>query len=126
MCTPLPRELDACGVDRRARLLLERVLAIRISGPGEQLSERPVLCLPDVTELVREQVVRRRQLADDDRAPEGVAAVAPEPGQAEEPRRDDDTHAVERDGLRIEAQPVEASFRALESRTLVGKSAHAR
>jgi hypothetical protein len=123
---PSRRELDPGGLDRRPRLPLERVLAIRIAGPGEQLGERPLLCLPNVAELVREQIVRRRPLPDDDRAPEGIAPVAPQARQPEEPRRDDDAHPVEGDGLRIETQPVEASLRTLESRAFVGKAAHTR
>jgi hypothetical protein len=82
-----------------------------------------VLALPDVAQLVGDQVVARAGdglVAQDDRPPERVPAVAPHLRQPEERRRDDDAHAAGAHGRRIGVEPVEARLRPLDERLLLG------
>jgi hypothetical protein len=86
-----------------------------------------VLHLPDVAELVRDEVVGRAapdRPPEQDRPPERVALVAAELRQPEEPRRDEDPHALDLHGTRVEVEAVEPRFRALERRPRL--EAHAR
>lgn len=74
-----------------------------------------MLELPDVAELVDEQVVVRLDgTAKQDQPPRGVAVEAPEPGQPEERGEDDDPHAVDPDRLRVPVEPVESCLRLFE------------
>ena len=84
-----------------------------------------MLALPDVAELVGEQVVRRaaiRRPPEEDRPPERVAVVAEEPRQPEEERRDDDPYAVGANGRLVQVERVEARLRARE-RSRAGQAA---
>jgi hypothetical protein len=73
-----------------------------------------VLELPDVAELVDDEVfVERRALQENEMAG-CVPAEAPEPGDAEQPRRDDDTNTAQVDRLRIELEPIQPCLRAFE------------
>jgi hypothetical protein len=73
-----------------------------------------VLHLPDVTELVHQQVVRGLCAPQQNRPPKSVALVATKAGPAKDPRDHNDANAVESHGLRIETEPVEADLRSLE------------
>jgi hypothetical protein len=73
-----------------------------------------VLHLPDVAELVYQEVVRGLFALEQDRPPERVAAITAQAGQAKDPWDDDETNAVEPHGLRVEIEPVETSLRPLE------------
>jgi hypothetical protein len=73
-----------------------------------------VLHLPDVTELVDQEVVRDLLAPEQNRPPERVAVVATQAGQAKDPRDDDHTNAVESHRHRVEIEPVEAGLRPLE------------
>jgi hypothetical protein len=70
-----------------------------------------VLHLPDVAELVRDQVVGGLRAPDEDRPHERVAVVALQERQAEEPRRDAEADAAQPDWAGIEVEPVEARLR---------------
>jgi hypothetical protein len=70
-----------------------------------------VLHLPDVAELMRQQVIgpsRIDWIAENDRAPEGVTAVTAKSRQSKEQREHDHPHALDPDSLRIERERVEA------------------
>jgi hypothetical protein len=73
-----------------------------------------VLHLPDVAELVHEQVVRGLCAPEQNRPPKSVALVATKARQAKDPRDDNEANAVEQHGLRVEIEPVEARLRPLE------------
>ena len=73
-----------------------------------------MLALPDVAELVGDEIVGGVVVPQEDRPPERVAPVPTKPGEAEEPRGDDDPHAVDLDGLRVPAERVETGLGALE------------
>jgi hypothetical protein len=73
-----------------------------------------VLHLPDVAELVYQEVVRGLFAPEQDRPPERVAVITTQAGQAKDPRDDDDANAFEPHDLRIEIEPVETSLRPLE------------
>src|SRR3954470_16624279 len=109
--------LDAAGLlDRAPRLHLVRVLRVAADEVGERHRERPVLHLPDVAELVREQVVVAglEPAAEQDRPVRAVAVEAAEPRQPEEPRDDEHADVARRDRARIELDPVEPRLRARE------------
>ena len=78
------------------------------------MRNRPVLRLPDVAELVRQQIVGGVVVADEDRPPERVAVIAAHLRDAERERRNPYTDALERDGTRIPIEPVETRLRSLE------------
>jgi hypothetical protein len=73
--------------------------------------ERALLHLPYVTELVRDEVVRRVGVAHEDRPHQGVAVVAAEPRHPEEPWRDEDPDPPQRDRLGVEVERVEPRLR---------------
>ena len=101
-------------VDRSPRLGLVRVVAVARRQVRPDDVRRAVLHLPHVAELVRDEVVGRVRAAQQDRPHERVAVVAAQAGQAEEPGRVDDPHAVDPDRLRIEVEAVEPGLRADE------------
>jgi hypothetical protein len=78
-----------------------------------------LLALPDVAELVREEVIRDVGVLQQDRPPERVARVAAQEWEAEEPRRDDDAYAVDADGCRVVVEPVEPRLRSVDARAEV-------
>jgi hypothetical protein len=78
-----------------------------------------MLHLPYVTELVGDQLVVCDEVgrAEEDRPVGGVAVEAAKPREPEEPRDDEDAHALQRDRARVEVERVEARLRAGERRT---------
>ncbi len=78
------------------------------------MCEGAMLSLPDVAELVRDEIVRRVGALQEDRPPERVAVVAAEAGDPEEPWRDEDAHALDAHGLRVVVERVEAGLRAFD------------
>ena len=87
---------------------------------GERHPERVVLHLPDVAELVADEVVpcARGQLAQEDRAPGGVAVEAAQPREREGARDDQDAHARDRDRPGVQREPIEPCLGALEDLSL--------
>src|SRR5712691_10492542 len=85
----------ARGLDRGARLGLVRVPLVADKEVRERHAERAVLELPDVAQLVDDQVLvlRPRRTPEQDRPVERVAVEAAEPRQPEEPGNDEDPHA---------------------------------
>ena len=81
-----------------------------------------VLSLPDVTELVADEVVvrgtRSGRILQQDRPPQCVTAVAPEVREAEEQGGDEEPDTVELHGPRIESEPVEPRSCPLERRPI--------
>jgi hypothetical protein len=75
-----------------------------------------VLHLPDVAELVGDQVLRDVGTAEEDHAVRREAVVALPGREAEEPRRDDELDAVDTNGPRPPVETVEASLRPDEAR----------
>jgi len=75
-----------------------------------------MLQLPDVAELVCDEVVARalERFAEHDRVPGGVTVEAVEPGEPEEPWPDEDANAVNPHRTRIGVEPVETGLRPLE------------
>ena len=73
-----------------------------------------MLPLPDVAELVRDEVVGDVRVTEEDRPPERVAREAPEPRNPEEPGRDDDAHSSDRDRGGVVVERVEPGLRVLE------------
>jgi hypothetical protein len=73
-----------------------------------------MLELPDVAELVRDQVVVEDRVLQEDQVPRGVAAEAAEPGHAEDPGHDEDPDPAQVDRARVEAEPIEARLRSPE------------
>src|SRR3954453_5926624 len=104
-------------------LLLVSIPVVADEEIGKGHSNRVMLHLPDVAELVRDQAVVGEQLAraEQDRPVRGVAVEAPEPRQPEEPRRDPDPHAAQRHGPRVQlAMPGEPLLRTHERVELRG------
>jgi predicted DNA-binding protein (UPF0251 family) len=109
---PTAEQAPSAGqVDRTPRLGLVRVGAVARRQVRPHHVGGAVLHLPDVTELVRDEVVRRVRAAKQDRPHERVAVVAAQARQAEEPGGVDDTHAVDPDRLRVEVEGVEPRLR---------------
>ena len=75
-----------------------------------------MLHLPDVAELVRDEIVAGslERLSQHDRVPGGVAVEAVEPGEPEEPGPDEDAYALDPHRARVEVEQVEAGLRPLE------------
>ena len=67
-----------------------------------------MLHLPDVTELVRHEVIRQVVGPQEDDPVQRVPIEAPEPGQAEEPRCNPEPDTVDPDGRRPPVQSVES------------------
>src|SRR5579864_5451697 len=113
-----PSELPQRSV---AGLRLVRVLRIPAQEIGQGHPQRVVLHLPDVAELVRDELLVGEQPAGpkQDRLPRGVAVEAPEPREPEEPRDDPDPDAAERHRLRIEGQSFEPLLRSRQRLTLL-------
>jgi hypothetical protein len=107
-----PATASAGQVDRAPGLRLVRVVAV----PRRQIRpddvRRTVLHLPDVAELVRDEVVGRVAPPEQDRPDEHVAVVAPQAGEAEEPGRDDHADAVDLHGPLVQPESVEARLGA--------------
>src|SRR5437660_880490 len=142
MCTPLPRSRSThvgtrfsytqtpatasltvtvtVKKSRPAGLLLVRVPVVPDQKIGEGHPHRVVLHLPDVTELVRDEldVGEQRPRPQQNRPVGRVALKAAEPRQPEEPRHDPDPNAAQRDRLRVERAPVEPLLRTRERVTL--------
>jgi len=76
-----------------------------------------VLHLPDVAELVDQQVVRGLCTPKENRPPQRVTVITTHAGQEKDPRDDEHVNAVEPHGLRVEIEPVEAGLRSLEPLT---------
>ena len=81
-----------------------------------------VLVLPDVAQLVGDEVVGGfgERLADEDQRTHLVAVEAPEPRQPEQPRDVQDPHVGQADRTWVEVEPVEALLGAGERRDLLG------
>jgi hypothetical protein len=73
-----------------------------------------MLALPDVAELVREEVVRWIGASQQDGAPERVSVVAAKSGDPEEPRRYADAEAIDAHRLGVVVERVETCLRAGE------------
>jgi hypothetical protein len=73
-----------------------------------------VLHLPDVAELVRDEVVRDIGAAQEDHEVRREAVESAPGREPEEPRRDDDPDPPDADGAGPPVEPVEARFRADE------------
>src|SRR5712691_8995863 len=78
-----------------------------------------VLHLPDVAELVHEQVLAGVLRPEQDRAVERVPVEAADPRKPEEPRDDENAHTAQRDRPRVEVEPVEPLLRLRESSPLL-------
>ena len=109
----MPRLLDSAP-----GLLLVRVPRIAVDEVGERHRERPVLQLPDMAELVRQEVVARllHRLLEQDQPPGRIAVEAAEPRKPEERRDDEDADALDADRLRVEVEPVEPGLRPAKRR----------
>ena len=105
----MPRLLDSAP-----GLLLVRVPRIAVDEVGERHRERTVLELPDVAELVSQEIVAGllHRAPEQDHSPGRVAVEAPEPGQPEERRDDEDAHTLDPYRARIELEPVKPVLRA--------------
>ena len=79
-----------------------------------------VLHLPDMAELVGDQVAVREKgvRAQKDRPVDRVAVEPANPWKPEEPRDDPDPDTPERHRPRVEVEPVEPELRAFERVTL--------
>ena len=87
------------GASPRRRAGLALVAVRRVAAEiGERHRERVVLHLPDVAELVREQVVVVGRRAQENRVPGRVAVEAAKPRQPEEHRHDEDSHPLDPTG----------------------------
>ena len=95
-----------CG-HRRAGFDLVRVRAIAVPEVAERHPKRPVLLLPDVTELVRDQVVRRHAPAQQDRPDQAIAVEAAHEREPKDPGRDHHADAGDPHGRGVEVEPVE-------------------
>jgi hypothetical protein len=73
-----------------------------------------VLELPDVAELVDDEVLVHPGPLQQDEMPGGIAAEAPEARHGEQPRHDDQPDAVEVDRHGIERKPVQPRLRPPE------------
>ena len=80
--------------------------------------ERPVLHLPDVTELVGDEVVAAvmRLPAQQDDEMRRVAVETPQPWEPERRFRDDEPHALDAYGPRVPVERVEACLRRHQRR----------
>jgi hypothetical protein len=103
------------GLDRPLRLFLVPVSRIAGAEVRERHRDWVVLHLPDVTELMAEEILVAVRLAKEDRVPGGVAVEAAEPGQTEEKRCHEYVYVLDPHGPRIEVEPVESGLGALES-----------
>src|SRR5688500_18235407 len=79
---------STCELDRAARLELVAVLAVAAAHVGQPHPQAAVLLLPDVAELVADQVVGDlgERAPEEDLLARLVAVEAPEPRRAEQPR----------------------------------------
>ena len=104
-----------CQLDRAAGLELVRIARVAAE-VGQRHPQRPVLHLPDMAELVGDEVVARalERLAEDDRVPGGVTVEAVEPREAKEPGPDENSYPVDPHRSRVEGEPVEPGLRPLE------------
>src|SRR5215208_2301641 len=115
--------------DRAARLDFVGILTVRRRHPFEEDVQRAVLRLPDVAELVRQQVVGRlaQRSPEQDRPPERVAAVALHAGQAKQPWHGHYANTLDRNRARIEAERLQSGPCLLDARApLVGQGSSRR
>jgi predicted DNA-binding protein (UPF0251 family) len=110
----VPAAGSASRSDRPPRLRLVRVVAVARGQVRPDDVYGPVLHLPHVTQLVRDEVVGGVRTAKQDRPHQRVAVIAAQPGQAEEPGRDEHPRALDPDGPRIEIEGVEPRLGADE------------
>jgi hypothetical protein len=75
-----------------------------------------MLHLPDVAQLVHDEVVGRVGLAHEDRLVERVPVEATKPRQPEEPRDVEQPHVPDADRSRVQVEPVEPRLRADDPR----------
>src|SRR5689334_2064295 len=106
MASSLRRGLSLPGLE------LVRVLLVAAVEVRERHRDRVMLHLPDVAELVRDQIVAGLGPAHEDDEVRRVAVEAAEPRQPEEQRRDDDPYAGDTHGAGIEVERVEPRLRA--------------
>src|SRR3954468_8091402 len=125
------RRLARHGVgDGTPGLLLVPVPVVAAPEVGERHGERPVLHLPDMAELVADQVVARPfdGLAEQDGVPGRIAVETAEPGEAEEARPHEHPDAVDPHRRRIELQAVEPGLgpreRGRDGRSLAHAADH--
>jgi hypothetical protein len=109
--------------NRPAGLTLVRVVAVAGRDVGEQHAPAAVLPLPDVAELVSDQIVggsRARWPAEENCAPQGIAAVPPHPRQPEEERRDEDAHSLDANRAWIQGEPIQPRLGPPQRRASLG------
>src|SRR5688500_17149340 len=113
---------SARELDRSPGFELVRVLTVAGAHVRQPHPQAAVLLLPDVAELVADQVVGDlgQRVLDEDLLARLVAAEAPEPRCAEEPRDVPDPRARRAHGPRVEVQPVQPRLGARERRPLLG------
>ena len=77
-----------------------------------------MLHLPDVAELVADQVLVGDQLgrSEQDQVPHRVTVEAAKPRESEQPRCDHHAHVLEADGARVERERVEPRLGASDDR----------
>ena len=73
-----------------------------------------MLHLPDVAELVADEILVVWWVPEEDRARHRVAVVEPKPRQSEEPRRDDDPNSTRAYRARVNREPIQARAGARE------------
>lgn len=114
---------SAGQVDRAPRL--ELVGVPPVAGRQVRLDDvrRAVLQLPEVTELVGDEVVGGVATPDQDRPEERIPVVAPETGDAEEPGRVHDPGPLDPDRLGIQPELVQPRLGADEPRVRASASA---
>src|SRR6185312_12395448 len=93
--------------DGRAGLPFVGVRLVSRAEIAQRHSERTMLHLPYMAQLVREEVVGRPWVTEEDDPMEGVAVEPPEPRQAEEPRCRPDSNSVDPHRGRPPAETVE-------------------
>src|SRR5437763_16772562 len=94
--TKVLRWPPAGRLDRSPGFPLVRIARVAVAKVGDRHRQRPVLELPHVAELVRDQVAVRvvERAAEQAQPPRGIAVEAPEPREPEQPRDDDDAYPV--------------------------------
>src|SRR5687768_2933896 len=112
----------ARGRDSLSRLELVRIPPVARRQMLEGGVPRVVLHLPEMAELVREEILSRVRAPEQDRPPERIAVVAAKARHTEEPRRDAHAHTREIDRRGVQVEPIEPGLRSLEPRAKVGLS----
>src|SRR5262249_59397099 len=75
-----------------------------------------------MAELVAEEVVVDGCLAEQNRLPGCVPVEAPEPGEPEQERRNDDPDAVDANRFRVEPETIEAALPPPPARQALGSA----